>query len=390
MRALFASTRGAGHFHPLVPFADAWLRRGHDLLFCGPPSLREAAEGRGCDFWPFDEPPADEVGAVWARVPALSPDEQNEVVIREVFGRLDTGASLPRLRDACREWRPDVVVREVNEYGSALAAELHGLPHARVAVGLSAMEEQALSICAVVLDELRGRAGLPADPNADALRRTPYMTLFPSSFEDPAAPGQPCTLRFRDPAWDLSTGDAWLEEAAPLVYMTFGSVAGAMPMAAHLYVVALEAVGGLPVRVVLTVGRGADPEAFADAPANVRVEPWVPQAEVLAQAGAVVCHAGSGSTLGALAAGVPLVAVPLFADQPFNARRIAATGAGLVAAPEPGAIRAALRRVLDEEPYRAAARALAAELRSHPPTDAAVDGLVELAGSRPAAEVRRR
>ena len=53
--------------------------------------------------------------------------------------------------------------------------------------------------------------------------------------------------------------------------------------------------------------------------------------------------------LGALLSGVPQVVVPLFADQPYNARRIAALGAGLAADAEgPEAMRAAVERLLDE------------------------------------------
>ena len=54
-----------------------------------------------------------------------------------------------------------------------------------------------------------------------------------------------------------------------------------------------------------------------------------------------MCHGGSGTTLGALAAGLPLVIVPLFADQPANAKRVAEVGAGLVVEPlREGATRA--------------------------------------------------
>jgi UDP:flavonoid glycosyltransferase YjiC (YdhE family) len=52
---------------------------------------------------------------------------------------------------------------------------------------------------------------------------------------------------------------------------------------------------------------------------------------VVAEAAAVVCHGGSGTVLGTLSAGVPLIVVPLFADQADNARRVEAVGAGLVA-----------------------------------------------------------
>ena len=51
MRALFASTQGAGHFNPLVPFIDAALRQGHEVLVAGPSASRRHEPGlvrRGC------------------------------------------------------------------------------------------------------------------------------------------------------------------------------------------------------------------------------------------------------------------------------------------------------------------------------------------------------
>ena len=67
----------------------------------------------------------------------------------------------------------------------------------------------------------------------------------------------------------------------PLVYVTFGSVAGSFPQALPAYGLALSAVAELPVRVLLTVGRDLDLDALPAAPDNVRVERWVPQQDVL-------------------------------------------------------------------------------------------------------------
>jgi UDP:flavonoid glycosyltransferase YjiC (YdhE family) len=82
-------------------------------------------------------------------------------------------------------------------------------------------------------------------------------------------------------------------------------------------------------------------------------------------AAAVVAHGGSGTTLGALAAGLPLVLVPQFADQHVNAERVAAGGAGTVA--EPGALRGAVEAVLADPSFTRAARRLAGELHAAPP-----------------------
>ena len=141
----------------------------------------------------------------------------------------------------------------------------------------------------------------------------------------------------------------------------------------------MRAVEDLPVRVLLTVGRDLDLDALPSAPDNVRVERWVPQQDVLGHAAAAVVHGGSGSTLGAIAAGVPLVVVPLFADQPQNAARVAEVGAGVAVVPdreEPEAalspLREAILEVLRDESYRERAAALAAESRAQPVVDEVV------------------
>jgi UDP:flavonoid glycosyltransferase YjiC (YdhE family) len=376
MRVLFSSTRGAGHFNPLVPFARAFERAGHELLFAGPPDLARSVEAAGFEFWQFDPPPEDELGAIWGRVPELPPEEANEVVVKDIFGRLNTAAALPRLSAACDEWRPDAVLHDPNEYASAVAAEDHGIPHARVAISLSSVEDLGLGIVDGVVD-------------ADVLRRSPYLSTFPPTLDEGV---QPDTHRFHDPAWDVAPGklpDWWPgREEQPLVYVTFGSVAGQFPQALAVYEVALRAVGDLPVRVLLTVGNDLDLDALPPAPDNVQIERWVPQQDVLGHAAMAVVHGGSGSTLGAIAAGVPLVIVPLFADQPENARRVAEVGAGLAVEPDredPGAtkgpLREAIAAVLADPSYRDSVRALAEELRAQPPVDDAVPLLERLARS---------
>jgi UDP:flavonoid glycosyltransferase YjiC (YdhE family) len=131
--------------------------------------------------------------------------------------------------------------------------------------------------------------------------------------------------------------------------------------------------------VLLTVGRRFDASTLGSVPANVHLEPWIDQARVLDHADLVVCHGGSGTTLAALAAGVPLVIVPLFADQFENARRIAAARAGRVvdtqirtggtrsinaaAAPE---ITRSIEDVLGDVTYRDRTRAIAAEMTATP------------------------
>jgi len=100
---------------------------------------------------------------------------------------------------------------------------------------------------------------------------------------------------------------------------------------------------------------------------------------VLPHADAIVHHGGAGTTLAALAAGVPQLVVVGAADRRYNARHVAARGAGLATAS--GQIDAdVLRTVLTAEPLRVAAGEVAAEIAAMPPPEeiaAALTALVE-------------
>jgi UDP:flavonoid glycosyltransferase YjiC (YdhE family) len=368
VRVLFASTRGTGHFTPLVPFIEAALREGHEVLVVGPPPLAPTVEAAGYPFWEGANPPADELDPTWARVPQASPEEQNQIVVGEIFGRLNVRAMLPAQRAAISEWGPDLIIREQSEFASAIAAEEAGVRHARLGISLTALDRDFLAVATPGIEEQR--AGI-----ADAIWRTPYLTLFPAALDDPSAEQPPDVRRFRDgaePASDKPLPDWWESgDERPLVYVSFGTVAGGTPMAGALFGGALAAVAGLEVRVLMTTGPELDIEAIGELPPNVHVESFVPQVDVLGHAALVVTHGGSGTMLGALAAGVPLVVVPLFADQPDNARRVEAVGAGVSTTPD--AIGSAIETVLSDPKYERAALRMAQEIAWLPPADVALD-----------------
>ncbi len=127
--------------------------------------------------------------------------------------------------------------------------------------------------------------------------------------------------------------------------------------------------------VVVTVTPGMLPGS-----AGVHEIGFVPLARLLPELDTVVCTGGMGTVQAALAAGVPMVLRPVLADQPWNAERVARAGAGLVIedAAEAGV---AVRAVLTEPRYRAAAQAAAAAIRSMPTPAAALASLLVKAGT---------
>ena len=91
----------------------------------------------------------------------------------------------------------------------------------------------------------------------------------------------------------------------------------------------LDGLEGQPVDVLVTIGSGRDPATIGPVPGNAHVEQYVPQSPLMPECALVICHGGAGTTLGALAHGVPLLLLPQGADQYIISERVAASGAGL-------------------------------------------------------------
>ena len=62
----------------------------------------------------------------------------------------------------------------------------------------------------------------------------------------------------------------------------------------------------------------------------MHVRRFIPQSLLLPHCDLVVSHAGSGSVIGALTHGLPMVLLPMGADQPLNAARAEALGVAQV------------------------------------------------------------
>ena len=378
MRVLLTSTPGSGHLGPIFPFAHALQRAGHEVLLAAPFSARDRVERAGLTYLSFADPPVRELEPLWARVRAAGPEEANDITVGEVFGGVRARHSLAGIELAMDAWRPHVVLRESAEFAGAIAAEARGVPHGRIGAMLASTEDYMVRTAAPWLEELRAWVGLAPDPEGRRLAAAPYYTLTPASLEAPDSPLPERVERFHDIV--PRPHSAPDPELPPLVYVTFGSVTATLEgFFPGVYRDTIDALESLPARIVMTVGDLADPAELGPLPDNVRAERWIPQGELLGRASAMVAHGGFGTTLGALLAGVPQVVVPIFADQPYNAERVEALGAGLRADwRRPATIRDAVEHVLHDGAYRAAAARVARESFSLPPIDAVASSLLEL------------
>ncbi len=320
MRMLLTFTGGSGHLGPLVPIAHAAQAAGHTVAIAGRPSLVDEIEALG--FTAF-APESGSSELPSERIPLQPLDTERELrAMVQGFAASIARDRAPRVLELCEQWRPDVIVREEFDFGTAVAAERLGVPDATVLVSASGAFPRPAEI-GEALQEVRADHGLAPDPGLGMLTRNLVIAPFPPSFRDPASPL---------PATALSIRQGPPATVAPhpvkTIYFTLGTVFNVE--SGDLFGRVLTGLRELPVNVVVTVGQQIDPAELGEQPDNVRVERHIPQAEVLATSDLVVCHGGSGSVIGALAHGLPLVVLPMGADQPFNAERCVALGVGRV------------------------------------------------------------
>ncbi|WP_175525358.1 glycosyltransferase [Microbacterium sp. cf046] len=386
---LCATTANDGHFGPLLPFARALADAGHEVRVAAPASYAAAVAKAGFAHEPFADGPAELIGPVMGRLPTLTFEEADDIVVREVFARIDAQAALPSLITTIERWRPDLILRETAELASLAAAERAGLTHVHVCIGMHEVLSRFVQAIDDPLEELGRLAGLAEGRMTSALASETVLSLVPEVLDDaraqvPSDSGD--LLRFHEPrpGADAQSLPEWGDPQLPLIYVTFGSVTGSLPPFVGVFRRALDSLAEVRARVLLTVGRKVDPTGLGPLPSNAHVEQWLPQDAVLRQAAAMLGHGGFGTTMGALAAGVPQVVAPLFTfDQIVNGDHVAAVGAGLTVERGPSSVELAaaeVPRLLADPEYAASARRIASAIADLPSTAEAVDTLAALVG----------
>jgi UDP:flavonoid glycosyltransferase YjiC (YdhE family) len=368
-RMLFTFAGGTGHFLPLVPFARAAEKAGHIVAFGGQPGMLATVAEAGFS--------ANDTGGrtlleTTERAPLLEFDlAREERAVREGYAGRTARERATKVRRLCEVWRPDVLVCDEMDFGALVAAEALGIPHAVViCIGSGAFAWPEL--VSEPLNRLRNEHGLPPDPELSMLRRYLSLFPFPPSFRDPANPLPPNAQAIRAVAAERAGHDddaAWLAGRAgrPLVYFTLGKMCNRE--SGDLFDRVVAGLRALSVEVVVTVGRELDPEVLGPQPSNVHVRRYIPQSILLPHCELVVSHAGSGSVVGALAHGLPMVLLPIGADQPFNAARCEALHVGRALKAfdtTPEDVQHAVNTVLGDASYRQSAKWLEAEIAALP------------------------
>ncbi len=311
--------------------------------------------------------------------------ERASFTVKYFFAGVRAQRSLPDLLRIMDDWHPDLVVRETTEYASCVAAERAGIPHAVVQV--TAARVGIVELVQEQVEQLCTMAGLPQMDISQLLFHYLFLLPRPLSLWNPACPLPHTTLAFKYSGFNLSGGEGlpgWVSEleGRPTVYVTLGTV---FNKRLEVFRSILDALEGEPINLIVTVGRDRDPAELGPQPSNVHIERYVPQSLLLPYCDAVISHGGSGTMMDTLSRGLPMVMMPLGADQEENALCCTETGVTEVVTADnhtPEAIRGAVRAVLTDPRYRQNVQKVLSEIDALPGIDHVVTVLERLAAER--------
>lgn len=337
-RVLLGAFGDPGHVFPCMSLGRALRARGHDVALHTAEKWRAHAEAEGFAFH---------------AAPEYTPEMTNGVPLKPYAA---VAAATGQASEVVEAVAPDIVVADILTLAPALAGELAGLPVAtlvphvypdplegwppyslgarlpRTAVGRRMWRVTRPSLDAGLArgmrecNETREAVGLAPrmwvhngqSPELVLVATMPQLE-YPRTW--PAHVHVVGPLLWEPPAEDveLPAGDAPLVLVAPST---------SQDPHHRLLRAAVEGLGDLPVRVLATWNRRPLKQRL-DVPANTRLVEWVSYARTMPHCDVVVCHAGHGTVVRALASGCRVVAVPAGGDMNENAARVDWAGVGV-------------------------------------------------------------
>jgi UDP:flavonoid glycosyltransferase YjiC (YdhE family) len=444
MRFIFTTHPGFGHYQPMVPLARTLQSAGHTVAFATARSFHARIIRDGFEHIPagleWDEGDIEETVPAIRDVPR---EQQGQWILENIFIDQSPKQMVPDLIAAAQSWQPDAFISNTYEVGGVMAAEILGLPYANLNISVRWSRTPLKMIIGKYIAALRRQFNLPPDPEMLAYGRYLELCLMPPTWNIPQALGHSHIARLMAHqllfsrngqrglaakglmmtgmmAFGKKTGvmtrpqdtehyitpypmvaanqpkPEWLQAMPdqPLVYVSLGTVFSRLYP--EVFDTMLTALRDEPVNVVMTLGADGDPEKYGPQPANIRLERFVPQDQILPFASLALNHGGNGTVLGPLAQGIPLVLLPLSADQPIISQLALTHGAAVplpldvmkldsgsfpVVDPErltAEIVRAAVREGLNNGAYRQAAEKLGREMRNLPGLNHTVKLLEEM------------
>jgi MGT family glycosyltransferase len=410
----------SGNAPPQLAVTRELVERGHEVRVLAHAAARDRIERTGAEFL-----------ALRRAVPEMDITRRDTDSLRDWEAHTRAGAGMRLLKNGLfpfvvnmsrecaavlESWPADVVALDWMLTGAAIAAEGAGVPAVALVhcpyplpldgapplfSGLSprdghlgAARDRLLNRIAArllanglpLVNKARAEQGLaPLDDWSAQLLRVREICMLTAPELDFSSRGAlPSNVRYVGPAFehhDREWRSPWPEtNTDPLVVASFStSYMDQQALAQRV----LDALAGLPVRALLTAGPALETRGLR-VPANAHVLDYIPHRAVFPHAALVITHCGWQTVNAALADGVPLVCVPDQRDQPDNAARVVACGAGVRVSKHasPAKLRRVIAAALANPQLKRGARAMSEALAREDGAVQVADALEAIASTR--------
>jgi UDP:flavonoid glycosyltransferase YjiC (YdhE family) len=423
-RFLFTTMPATGHVTPKLPIARELVARGHEVHWYTGAAYRAQVSATGAIHHPIrsaEDFGGQTIGEAFPELVGLT----GLAMVRAAFQRVFIDNAEGMLRDCqaiLTDHPADAILAEPLFVAARWLHELGGPPWATLGESMLGTYSRDTAPFGPGLFPVRGPLGLLRNRTLNLLHRRvlfapvtshyerararaglprlglsfidtfigPYLYMQSTvpGFEYPRTDLAP-QVRYIGPLLPSSTehfeAPGWWGELSmdqPVVLLTQGTVA---TDPRHLLVPAIEALRDRAVLVIATTGGSTQDvvDALGGAvPANVRLEQFVPYAELMPHVDVLVTNGGYGTVQHALSEGVPIVVAGATEDKPEVAARIAWSKVGIrlrSQSPPAERLHNAVRNVLDQPRYRERARAIAGEMAGYDAPRTAANLLENLA-----------
>ena len=417
-RFLLATWDGGGTIPPELGLVAELVDRGHEAVVLSDDTVEEEAKAAGAAFTPWQRAPQararDTERALIRDWEVRSPLAQ----VRQVGELLFFGparAHADDLADAIAVHEPDALIVDALLTGASAGAEHSGLPTAAVAPNVNMLRAPGVPPVGSGLRPLGGPIGrardamlhrltdvlmgtgtlndtrrslglAPVGSLEESVRRADRIVLltsaafdFPPTRPDPTVVygGIPVPPGERKP---IEWTPPWPRDGRPAVLLSLSTT---YMRQEDLLQRLVDALGRVDCHALVTKGPGLHAWQLDRVPANVHVVEAAPHGAVLPHVDLAISHGGHGTVLRSLAAGVPVLVVPLSRDQPDNAARVVHHGVGVKVSKRssPERFATAIRRALADRGLRDRAATMAQRLAPDVGAAEAVAALEDLASS---------
>lgn len=415
-----------GHYYPLTALGRRLQSRGHEVVYFQVADLEPPIRAAGLGFHQIgreDFPPGTmrKLDEEVAKLKGLT-------ALRTAMRRLTRTAEMV-LRDApaaIRAERVDGLVVDQIELAGGTVAEHLGLPFVSVAAALpvnldpsvppvvfpwahrpgflaglrnrlgDVLTEWTFSGVLWTINDQRHAWGLaPIRGVNGQFSGLAQVSQLPAALEFSGRRLPPHfyhTGPWTDPDGRAPVDFPWgrLDPDRSLVYASMGTLQNGVLQTFRMIA---EACAGLDLQLVISLGGGQDPSVLTDLPGDPVVVGYAPQLELIQRSTLTICHGGLNTVLESLAAGVPMVVLPVAYDQPGVGARVATVGAGRsipinrMTVPR---LRDAVRAVLGDPAYRKKAKLLRTMIATANGLNRAADVIEKAFAATTQAQARHR